>query len=89
MRFVVVVGVIMSVFFRASNARKLGLLSLSSLLTVKSSLRPSSSCAASSTVVDIASNPLADKSGLPKFAEIAPEHVLPAVERDLAELKEA
>lgn len=87
MRFVVIVGVIMSVFFRASNARKLGLLSLSSLLTVKGSLRPSS-CAASSTVVDIASNPLADKSGLPKFAEIAPEHVLPAVERDLAELKE-
>ena len=80
-----VFGVILATMFRAAGARKLGLLSLTSFVAGHSaSSRSRASCAAST--ID-ASNPLKDKTGLPKFAEISPEHVLPAVEEDLATLK--
>ena len=36
---------------------------------------------------DLASNPLLDFSGLPRFAELKPEHIAPAVERLLSEAR--
>ena len=75
----------MAAMFRVTGARKLGVLSLTSFVVGNSaSARRKASCAAST--IDV-SNPLKDKTGLPKFSEIKPDHVLPAVEEDLATLK--
>merc|ERR1719387_1032882 len=75
----------MAAIFRVAEARKLGLLSLTSFVFGNTaSARHKASCAAST--IDVV-NPLKDKSGLPKFSEIRPDHVLPAVEEDLATLK--
>ena len=79
-----ITAVIMVGMFRAAGARKLGLLSLTSLVAGGAgNARGKASCAASASTVDL-SNPLKDKRSLPKFAEITPDHVLPAVEEDLA-----
>jgi oligopeptidase A len=40
-----------------------------------------------SPLSDLASNPLLDFSGLPRFAELKPEHIAPAVERLLGEAR--
>ncbi len=52
-------------------------------LSLQSSARPysSSSCAS-----DLNNNPLMDKSGLPLFAKIKPEHIIPAIEADIHQL---
>eukprot|EP01031_Cornospumella_fuschlensis_P043668 gene43668-53401_t len=39
------------------------------------------------SAVDLASNPLLQKDGLPKFKEIKAEHIVPALEHDLNSLK--
>jgi len=40
-----------------------------------------------SPLSDLASNPLLDFSGLPRFAELKPEHIAPAIERLLGEAR--
>ena len=84
---VVVVLTIMATLLKMSAARKLGILSLSSFIGVKGSISHSSTACAASSAVDIATNPLADKRGLPRFAEISPKDVLPAVQKDLEDMK--
>ncbi|RYG69451.1 M3 family peptidase [archaeon] len=43
--------------------------------------------AAAVSAVDLASNPLLQKDGLPKFKEIKSDHIVPALEHDLNKLK--
>lgn len=79
-----------SLLFKRSLAKPLGIGLISHSLLVNSSTRKSRCdgvLKASASTLAFSENPLLKKEGTPLFREIKSEHVVPALEHDLSELK--
>ena len=83
--------VIMSSMLKALSFRSYGAGFLSSAyithnLSRRSNCEPLSTTARAASV-SLHNNPLMNKKSTPLFAEIKPEHILPAIQQDLTSLK--
>lgn len=90
-RCMMTVAIIMtSILFRRNLAKPLGIGLITHTLFVNSSYRRSSCegiIKASASTLHVPENPLLNQKGTPLFREIKSEHIVPALEHDLSELK--
>eukprot|EP01032_Pedospumella_encystans_P037618 gene37618-42607_t len=82
----------MSTLLKALSLRTYGAGFLSSAFIThnvsrRTTCEPLSSTAGAASTASLANNPLMNKKSTPLFAEIRPEHILPAMQHDLASLK--
>jgi len=82
----------MSTLLKALSLRTYGAGFLSSAyithnVSRRTTCEPLSSTARAASTANLANNPLMNKKSTPLFAEIRPEHILPAMQHDLASLK--
>lgn len=82
----------MSTLLKALSLRSYGAGFLSSAyithnISRRTNCEPLSSTARAASTTSLATNPLMNKKSTPLFAEIRPEHILPAMNHDLASLK--